>query len=195
MSPRSATTREDLLRATLTLLEAGSFGDLTLGRVASKVGVSRQAVYLHFSSKTDLLLALVEWIDERGRLPRLIERASSIKHPVERLLALVRAGATYMADIGDVGLALRAARLTDGAARAAWNDRGRARLQAMRGAVQSVADAGLLAEGLSVRAATDIVYTLMGFTVFEDLVRERGWSQRRYEDFVVRAVRATLVAG
>lgn len=195
MSPRSPTTRDDLLRATLELLTSGSYGDLTLGRVASRAGVSRQALYLHFPSKTHLLLALVAWMDENGRLPQLLASAFAHADPVDRLLALVAAGATYTADIADAALALRAAAATDPAARAAWNDRAAGRRDAMRHVVKDVADAGRLAEGFTVRTATDVLFTLLGFTVYEDLVRGSGWTQKRYENFVVLASRQIVIAG
>ena len=126
--------------------------------------------------------------------PALLGAAFTHEDPVDRLLAVARAGASYTGDIANMALALRAARDLDPAARAAWDDRAKSRLAAMRQGVQAVADAGRLAPGMTVKSATDIVYTLMGFTIYEDLVRERGWSQRRYEEFAVRAIRQAIVA-
>ena len=67
--------------------------EVTLGRVAAEAGVSRQAVYLHFGSQTRLLLALVTWIDEHGRLPRLITPAATADDPAGALLGMARAAA------------------------------------------------------------------------------------------------------
>ena len=66
------------------------YTEVSVGRVAAEAGVSRQAVYLHFGSKANLLLALVAWMDEAGRLPSLIAKALSESDPVERLLESMR---------------------------------------------------------------------------------------------------------
>jgi len=192
--PRSANTREDLLRATRELLESTPFASVTVGTVAKRARVSRQAVYLHFRSKTELLLALVDWIDATGRLPVVFRSIAAIADPVERLLALVEGASIYQADIADVALALRAARDTDEAARAAWDDRAARRLASMRGAIQAVADVGRLAPGWTVRSATDVIYAVAGITVYQDLVRERGWSVRRYAGFVQQTIRRLVIA-
>jgi len=192
--PRSATTREDLLRSARELLESAPFASVTLGNVARRARVSRQAVYLHFRSKTDLLLALVDWLDATGPLPGLFQSLGAIADPVERLLALAEGASLYQADIADVALALRAARDVDEAARAAWDDRMTRRLASMKGAIQAVAGAGRLAPGWTVRAATDAVFALSSVTIYEDLVRARGWSARRYATFVRDSIQRLVIA-
>jgi AcrR family transcriptional regulator len=170
---------------------------LGTGTVASSfrtIPKSRMAVYLHFPSKAALLLALVEWMDSSGTLPALLQRLATIADPVERLLAMVDGAAVYQAAIGDVAVALRAARDIDDAARVAWNDRMAGRLAAIRHTVNAVAGAGRLAEGWSVRSATDAVFALSGVGLYEDLVRDRGWSVRRYATFLRDTVERLIVA-
>jgi AcrR family transcriptional regulator len=57
---RSATTRRQILEATVTLLESDGYGAVTNIRVAEAAGVSRGAMMHHFPTRQDLLVATVE---------------------------------------------------------------------------------------------------------------------------------------
>lgn len=192
MNPGSLNTREDILAATKSLVETSSFADLSMARVAADAGVSRQAVYLHFGSRTGLLLALVAWMDETGRFQTLMAPVLKLNDPGEVLLGLTEAAAMYNADVAAVSLALREARRSDEAAAAAWDDRMAVRLAGTRSAVMPVASAGGLRLGWTVNSATDMIFALLSPTMYEDLVIDRNWSQRRYTDHIVRLVRDML---
>ena len=193
MSLRSVHTRTGILQAARTLIERVPFADVTLGRVASEAGVSRQAVYLHFGSRTQLLLDLVAWIEEQGPMPGLAVSAASLDGPAETLLDAIRAVADYNADVADVGLALRAARRSDPAAARAWDDRLTGRLTAILGAIRPVAEAGQLRAEWDPDTASDAIFALTSLTVYEDLVRERGWPHRRYVEHLVGIARHTFL--
>lgn len=193
MNPGSPNTRDDILAATKSLLETIPFADLSLARVATEAGVSRQAVYLHFGSRTGLLLALVAWMDESGRFETLAAPALKLDNPTEMLLGLVAAAAAYNTDVAAVSLALRQARRSDQAAATAWDDRMAVRMAGIRSTVAPVAESGGLRPGWTVNSATDMIFALIAPTMYEDLVIDRKWSQRRYTDRIVRLVRAMLV--
>jgi AcrR family transcriptional regulator len=61
---RSKTSRSQILDSTLEALEKGELRDLNMGTVAKLAGISRQAVYLHFDSRTELALELGRHADE-----------------------------------------------------------------------------------------------------------------------------------
>ncbi|HCT78525.1 MAG TPA: TetR family transcriptional regulator, partial [Micromonosporaceae bacterium] len=52
---RSRRTREALLMATRELIEQDGFAGTTLAAIAERAGVSHRALYLHFSSRGELL--------------------------------------------------------------------------------------------------------------------------------------------
>ena len=61
-----------MLEAARALLEERSAQAVKLEDVASRAGVSRQSVYLHFGSRAGLLLALVAHVEaSRGRCGEL----------------------------------------------------------------------------------------------------------------------------
>ena len=55
---RSRRTSGALLHATRDLIDEQGFEALTMAAVAERAGVSRRAVYLHFSTRTELVTAL-----------------------------------------------------------------------------------------------------------------------------------------
>lgn len=181
------------MRAARALIESEPFAQVSLTRVAAAAGVSRQAVYLHFRSKTQLLLALVGWIDETGRLPDLLAEARQGSDPVDIFTRSVRAAATYNLDIADIGLALRAARHSDPAAAAAWDDRMAGWMAGIRQGAQRVETAGRLRPQWTTQTAADAIFALTSLTVYEDLVRERGWSPERYVDQLASIARHTFI--
>lgn len=193
MNPGSSNTRDNILAATKSLVETISFADLSLARVAMEAGVTRQTVYLHFGSRSGLLLALVTWMDETGRFQALMAPALKLADPTDVLLGLTAAAATYNADVAAVSLALREARRSDPAAAAAWDDRMKVRIAGIRSAVMPVAESGGLGAGWTVNLATDMIFALLSPTLYEDLVLDRRWSKRRYIAHVVRLVREMLV--
>ena len=61
---RSARTRAAILDAAWRLLEEQGPIATTMEAVASAAGVTRRGLYLHFASRTDLLVALIHHVDQ-----------------------------------------------------------------------------------------------------------------------------------
>ena len=66
---RSEATRAAILDAALRLLERDGYHAVGLAAVGRDAGVSRQAIYLHFGSKANLLQALVDDLNEKYVFP------------------------------------------------------------------------------------------------------------------------------
>lgn len=79
--------RERLIDAATRLFAAGGYHAVGITRILTEAGVSRVALYHHFRSKQELILAVLRRRDEASRniIMREVEQASS---PRERLLAL-----------------------------------------------------------------------------------------------------------
>jgi AcrR family transcriptional regulator len=187
-----ADTRTAILGAARRLLEDRGYHGVGLDHIARAAGVSRQAVYLHFGSKAGLLLALVDWIDQTGPLPGLIRRVEEATTGLEALDRLMELHATYLPQILRSATVLESARRTDPDAAAAWADRMRRRYRAARSVVERLAREGMLAEGLTVPEAADLLWALASIQTCEQLIVARGWSQRRYEHHLKRVARRVL---
>ena len=91
--------------------------------VAGAAGVSRQAVYDHFGSRADLMVATVRHGDEVLGLDGRLRRYRAANGGAERLGAFVEFWGNYVPEIHGIARALLAARETDEAVAAAWDDR------------------------------------------------------------------------
>src|SRR5215217_522645 len=91
--------------------------------VAEAAGISRQAVYPHFSSRAELMVATARYGDEVRGLDERLRRYRAATSGVERLEAFVEFWGNYIPEIYGIARALLAARETDEAVAAAWDDR------------------------------------------------------------------------
>ncbi len=123
MSSSESETRDRILEATWRLMVERRGQGVRMRDVAEEAGVSRQAVYDHFGSRSELMVATVRYGDMvlglRGRLGRY--RAASTG--LDRLDAFVEFWGNYIPEIYGIARALLAARETDAAVAAAWDDR------------------------------------------------------------------------
>jgi TetR/AcrR family transcriptional regulator, transcriptional repressor of bet genes len=83
--------REAILEGAYRVAARETLGGLSMRRVAQEAGVSKGLVFFHFSSKEKLLLALLDWMLERGprlEVPADLESGGA-GDPTGRLLELV----------------------------------------------------------------------------------------------------------
>jgi AcrR family transcriptional regulator len=64
MSSPNPDTRKRILQATADLLTEGGGAGVRMSDIAKRAGISRQAVYLHFANRADLLIAATFYVDE-----------------------------------------------------------------------------------------------------------------------------------
>jgi hypothetical protein len=106
-----------------------------------------------------------------------VERVAATRKlpPVDGLEALLREWLGYLPTILPVARALEAAAATGDEGGSAWRDRMDDLREAFRIAVDRVHQAGRLAGGWTVPAATDWVWARSHLTTWQHLVGERGW--------------------
>ncbi|WP_100260596.1 TetR/AcrR family transcriptional regulator [Qipengyuania seohaensis] len=87
----SASKREELVQKALESFYRGGFHAVGMDRLAKETGVSKTAIYKHFRTKEDLILATLRLRDEQFRnwLQRRIEALT--EEPRDRLLAIFNA--------------------------------------------------------------------------------------------------------
>jgi AcrR family transcriptional regulator len=126
-----------------------------LADVASRAGLSRQAVYLHFGDRGHLLLEVLAWADETLKLGEqlAVEEAES---GVEALERMVEANAVYSPRIDAAARALEADQYRDEAVAAALRARLDVRRAAHRAVIERMAAESRLAKGWTVDSAADL---------------------------------------
>ena len=190
----SSDTRSRILEAAWKLLEDGAGGEVRMSDIAKKTGISRQAVYLHFPSRADLLIAVTRYIDEANEIDARLAASRSAATGVERLDAYIEAWGNYIPESYGVGKALMAMQETDSEARMAWEGRMLAVREGCEAAVAALARDGALSPDIEEEKATDLLWTLLSVRNWEQLTLECGWSQEDYVEEMKRAARKTLLA-
>lgn len=191
MSTKRENTRKSLLEAAWKRLERG---DATkLEDVGHDVGVSRQAVYLHFGSRGGMLLALVAHIDEALGLNERIRAMLAVTDPVEQLHSALKLTADYEPKIHAVAMALSRQAHEDEDLRTAFDDRMKRRRQGLVQIVKRVGSAGLLRKPWTATEVADALWQASTPASYETLVVECGWKPARYGEWLAWLAQSFLV--
>lgn len=192
MSSNPETTRNRILSATLRLLEAGE--KTRMSDIARAAGISRQALYLHFETRADLLIATTLYLDEINDSDALLAESRAAESGALRLDAYIEAWGGYIPKVYRVAKPIMMMAETDEAARAAWDGRMDAMRHGCAAAVEALARDGRLRSEFDVATATDILWTQLSIQNWEALTQGRGWSQDAYIERQKLIARRLLVA-
>jgi AcrR family transcriptional regulator len=197
---RAAAVRERIVEAaTQSFLERG-FAGVTVDEIAMRAGTSAQTVYTAFGTKAGLLISVVAARvanDAQGGIA-LFERAwmrPAVEEPDPiRRLAAYSAGVRQIYERA-IGLfeVLREAGTHDPTVAALWTRAKLARLDDQVMVAEALERAGALREGLAVKRAADVLWTLVGPEVYAALVEERGWSPAEYQGWLAAMLAAALL--
>jgi AcrR family transcriptional regulator len=161
--------------------------------VAKAAGVSRQAVYLHFDSRAELLVATARYVDEVRGLGERLRSYRAATSGVDKLETYVEFWGNYIPEVYGVAKALLAARETDKAAAAAWEDRMRAVYTSCRSIIETLERDGMLAPEWTIEEAADLLWTVLSIRNWEHLTIERGWTTDLYITRMQRLLKHTFV--
>ena len=180
MSSKNSETRIRILDATVRMLEQHGGKGVRMGDIAKESGISRQAVYLHFASRTELLVAAIRYTGDRLDVDRRLAPSRAAATGVERLRLYIEFWGNYIPEIYGMAKALMLAQDTDEAARAAWQDRMLAMRDGCRAAIDALHADGMLASGWTQPKAIDALWTMLLVPNWENLTIECGWSAKEY---------------
>lgn len=180
MSSPETDTRTRILQTTVRVLEAEGGRGVRMADIAKAAGISRQAVYLHFASRTELLVAATRYLDELLDVDARLAPSRAAQSGLERLDLFIECWGRYIPDIYGVGKALMVAQATDEAAAAAWQDRMLAMRDGCRAAIAALHADGQLAKDWTPGTATDALWTMLLVPNWENLTQQGGWSTPQY---------------
>ena len=186
--------RGRVLDAALTLIASGATPHVTMAQIAKAARVSRQAVYLHFADRADLMVALARHVDDTLGLPAEIERLIAQPTGIQMLRGFVSLQARGNPAVWAVARAVEGVRRTDAAAARAWQDRLADRLAGCRAIVSRLQAEGNLRPGLDPSGAADLLWTITSLRMWEDLVLERGWSAQKYQGYLTNVLIGALTS-
>lgn len=188
----SSNSKLHILEAALALIAKRGGADVSMAEIAKAARVSRQAVYLHFADRAGLLVSLIRYCDEKRGLEDEIRKIQQAPTGVDQLRAMASLQARMNPGIWALARAFDAVRRTDKAADRSWRDRLQHRLEGCRAIIARLQSEGVLRPGLDPATAADVLWNITSLRTWEDLVLDRKWSARQYENRITELLLLAL---
>jgi AcrR family transcriptional regulator len=186
-------TRRRIVEAALRLISQRGAENVTMANMARAARVSRQALYLHFADRADLLLEAVRYADERRGMVSAVERIREAPSGVEALREMAAMQARMNPGIWPLARAVESVRRRDKAAEQSWQDRLASRIAGCRDISARLEREGALNPDVDPAVAADLLWTLTSLRTWEDLVLLRGWTAEQYEQRLIDLLYRALV--
>ena len=187
-------TRRRIVDATWQLLQSQGYAGMTIEAIAQLAQVSAPSVYAIFKSKTGILTELLDQSSFGADYDDLVRQALRASAPETRL----RLAARIARQIHDAQSAtfdvLRGAGVVAPQLAKLERQRERLRYERQERMIVSLREARRLRPTLDHTTARDIFWMLTGRDAYRMLVRERGWSSQKYEDWLADTLVHSLLA-
>jgi AcrR family transcriptional regulator len=196
---KAAETRRRVLAAAHELFVSHGYVATTVDDIAAAAGVSRPTVFVSVGGKPELLKQLRDVVlagdDEPIAMPRrkMFQEVWDAPDAASALRLFARNMRAIYLRAADVEHVLQSAAHVDPELRPLAEQ---AHVQRRYGCgllVASLRGKGALRAGLSERAAGDVVFALASPDTFRLLVRQSGWSPRRYQQWLADALPRELL--
>ena len=186
-------TRERITKAAWEIIVSEGHGAATMGAVARRAGLSRQALYLHFQDRAELLVELVAYGDRQSGRAEWQREVEAIEDIDERLVALVAAYQERAVRMAAVIRAVESARYVDAAAATAHSRR----VQTSRPwidnvIVQPLLDQGRIDPSWTRAEAVALILSYINFRGWEHFVTDFSWTRRQFVDVATAAILGSL---
>ena len=177
-------TRRRIVEATRRLLQREGYAGMTIEAIAQRAEVSAQSVYALFKSKTGILTELLDQSTFGADYEDAVRQALSAREPEARLRLTARiARQIHDAQSATFDL-LRGAGVVAPELAKLEQQRECLRYERQEIMIISLREAGRLRPALDHGTARDIFWMFTGRDVYRMLVRERGWSSQKYQDWL-----------
>lgn len=185
-------TRERLLGAAQTLFRRGGIEAVTMVDVARTAEVSRQAAYLHFADRGDLLVALIDRIDKEMGLETWYATVREAPTAAKAIEAWAVMQTQRNPHIAALARTLDTTRHGDNASAAAWRNRMQNRLLGARGIVDRLASEEKLHPSWTREKAALLLAELVSLRVWDDLVCDAAVDPSDYVAMITSTALSTL---
>lgn len=193
MSSEDFDTRTRILQAAWQLMEERRGQAVSMADIARATGISRQAVYLHFPSRTELIVATINYVDEVKGLNERLARLDTARTGIELLDISIEVWGDYIPEIYGLAKAILLSKDSDEAVATAWGGCMACLDEASKQVVDMLARENALTGEWSKKEATHLLYTLLSISTWEQLTIECGWSNRQYIKRIQKLARQILV--
>lgn len=199
---QAAATRRKIIDAALEAFLEHGYAGTTMQTIAASAGVVVETIYRGFNGKRALFTAAVEAAVAGGsrRAERPVDQRPAIRavinepDPRRKLARYADTQPGIHARLGPLYQMLAEAAAIDPDLDPIRSELEQQRLEGMGRFAQHLMDTGSLRPGMSVDEARDILWTVNSHDVHRMLVTERGWSAKRYRDWLARMLTCALLA-
>jgi len=193
MSSTKKDTRTRILTATWQLMEQRRGQDVHMRTIAEAAGISRQAVYLHFASRTELITATINYVDEIKGLDERLDQIKTATTAIGVLEASVEVWGNYIPEIYGLAKAMLMTRDTDEDMATAWNESMGCLRDACQATMEALSHESILVSEWTVNKAVDALFMMLSINNWEQLTIECGWSQSAYIEWMKTISKRTFV--
>ena len=189
-----SSTRHRILIAARQLVERGNGNPPNMSELARVVGISRQALYLHFPDRASLLVALVAHVDQQEDLQAGVAAVAAAPDGAAQIRAWAQMQSRRNPRIAPFARALDEARHSDPPVANAWRDRTDNRMRGAVAIVTRLGSEGRLHHSWKTDEAAALLWELTSFRVWDDLVNEAGLAPDRYVEIITASTLAAFAS-
>ncbi len=189
---RSRRTSAALLDAAREIVEERGLPALTMGAVAELAGVTRRSVYLRFESRTHLLTALFDHVNESEDLAASVLPVRNAPDAATAIQAWAAHVARFHPHVLRIARAVQSMKDTDPDAAEHWRLVQEDWHRLCRLVARRIDDEKSLASGWTVETMADMLHALMSLDVLEILIDQRGWSSDDVAVHLARVAQSTF---
>ena len=194
MSSSELDTRTRILETTWALLEKQPGQSLSMGKIAKASDISRQALYLHFTSRAELLIATTRYVDEVKGLNQRLAKIQQCSSGKEMLQVLIKEWGNYIPEVYGVSKALMMTKDTDEAAAEAWSEIMGCLHDVCVEIIQRLGKENKRSLDWGEKSASDFLWTLISIQSWEQLTLECNWNNDQYISHITQTVMASIVS-
>ncbi len=180
MSSKKINTKNTILETTWHLMEQSKGQGVSMSKIAKQAGVSRQALYLHFNSRVDLIIATVNYVDDIKGLQQRLACFKDAKSGEQLLDLCVDVWGNYIPEIYGLAKALLSTRETDEDMAMAWNGCMACLKDVCSDSIKMLSAEKKLMPHWSQSDAVDMFWTMISIHNWEQLTIECGWTNEQY---------------
>ena len=187
-------TRRSIVETASRLFVAHGYGATTVDTIADAAGVSRKTVFTAVGGKLELLKVALDWAVAGDDRPIALQDRDAIRSllGLDDPRTLLEAWAHVLVEIdtrvAPLFQALEVAAGMDSAARELVDQSRQQRLDGARRVVKRLAELDALNADLRADEAADVAWLVGDPALYDRLVQERGWSTRRFEEWLARTL-------
>ncbi len=193
MSSSDNDTRTKILRAAWELMEQDPGKSVSMSQIAKATGISRQAVYLHFASRTELLIATIHYVDEVKGLDQRLEALQTATSGTDMLEKYVEVWGNYIPEIYGVSKALMLTKANDEAAAAAWNEVTNCLRDLCVQVMDKLQQEKKLNAHWNTENAADLFWVMISIDTWEQLTQDCGWTTDQYVENITKTMKSTFI--